>query len=51
MVIRHSGKGFDGQLAGKGKGLTNMRQRAAQTKGKLAIESKPGEGTVITLAS
>ncbi|WP_218132936.1 sensor histidine kinase [Dyadobacter soli] len=49
MVIRDNGKGFDHQSARQGNGLTNMRQRAAQMKGQLTIESAPGEGTVITL--
>jgi len=49
MVICDNGKGFENQLAGQGNGLTNMRQRAAQMKGQLTIQSTPGEGTVITL--
>ena len=49
MVIRDNGKGFDEQLTRKGNGLTNMQQRAVQMKGQLAIQSKQGEGTVVTL--
>lgn len=49
MVISDNGKGFDGQLARQGNGLTNMRQRAVHMKGLLTIESTPGKGTVITL--
>ena len=49
MVIRDNGKGFDDNLDRRGNGLTNMQQRAVQMKGELTIQSKPGEGTVITL--
>lgn len=49
MVIRDNGKGFDKQLPRQGNGLTNMRQRAAQMKGQLTIQSTPGGGTVVTL--
>jgi streptogramin lyase len=49
MVIHDNGKGFDNQFTRQGNGLTNMRQRAVQMKGRLTIQSIPGEGTVITL--
>ena len=49
MVIKDNGKGFDLESAKQGNGLANMRQRAAQMKGTLLIQSEKGSGTVITL--
>jgi len=55
VAIKDDGKGFD--LAEveisydrRGKlGLLNMRERAEMIRGRLSIESAPGEGTTITL--
>jgi signal transduction histidine kinase len=49
LTIRDYGKGFDMQTRSSGNGLKNMRQRAADMKGDIRIESKPGEGTTIDL--
>lgn len=49
MVITDNGKGFDNINAKEGNGLANMRQRAAQMKGKLVIESSKESGTIISL--
>ena len=49
LAIRDYGKGFDMQTRSSGNGLRNMRQRAADMKGEINIESKPGEGTTIDL--
>lgn len=47
LTVADDGKGFD---TGKTKiktGLTSMRERAASVNGKVAVDSKPGEGTSI----
>jgi signal transduction histidine kinase len=49
MNITDNGKGFDVNALAEGNGLHNMRQRAAQLKGKLIIESAPLKGTQIIL--
>jgi ligand-binding sensor domain-containing protein len=49
MNITDNGKGFDVNALAEGNGLHNMRQRAAQLKGKLIIESAPLKGTRIIL--
>jgi signal transduction histidine kinase len=48
MIIKDNGIGFDIDKA-DGNGLGNMYKRAASLKGRLQIQSKPGEGTQITL--
>jgi len=48
VVINDNGVGFDTELTG-GNGLQNIRKRAAELKGSVAIESRSGFGTTITL--
>jgi ligand-binding sensor domain-containing protein/two-component sensor histidine kinase len=48
MIIKDNGVGFDIDKA-DGNGLGNMYKRAASLKGRIQIQSKPGEGTQITL--
>ena len=48
MIIKDNGVGFDIDAA-DGNGLGNMYKRAASLKGRILIQSKPGEGTQITL--
>jgi signal transduction histidine kinase len=48
MIIQDDGIGFDIDKA-DGNGLGNMYKRAAALKGRINIQSKPGEGTQITL--
>lgn len=54
LMISDDGKGFEvpqllGDLARDGMlGLTGMRERATLIGGTLQVESKPGEGTVVT---
>ncbi len=48
MIIQDDGVGFDIDKA-DGNGLGNMYKRAASLKGRIQIQSKPGEGTRITL--
>ena len=47
--IRDDGQGFDPACA-KGHGLENMRARAAQVGGRIAVKSAAGEGTQIRIA-
>jgi signal transduction histidine kinase len=55
VAIKDDGKGFDlaeveRSYDRRGKlGLLNMRERAEMIRGRLSIESAPGEGTTITL--
>ena len=53
IVIRDNGKGFDSALAlgdGQHIGIQNVRERVEQLcNGRLTIDSKPGEGTVVTV--
>ncbi|MBL0882203.1 MAG: hypothetical protein IBJ16_02435 [Chitinophagaceae bacterium] len=48
MMVQDDGIGFDLDKA-DGNGLGNMYKRAAALKGRIHIQSKPGEGTQITL--
>jgi len=47
MVIQDFGRGFDPYAArsGHGLGLVSMEERVRLVKGKLSVNSKPGEGT------
>jgi PAS domain S-box-containing protein len=49
LVVSDSGRGFDIEqaLAGKGLGLTSMRERIRLINGTLTIDSKPMRGTTI----
>ncbi|MEO8406573.1 MAG: ATP-binding protein, partial [Chitinophagaceae bacterium] len=58
LTVKDNGKGFDtaklktGQSQSlSGNGLRNMKMRAAEMKGEIRIESKPGEGTSVSLIS
>ena len=53
LTIRDNGVGFDtsqvanGTAARRGLGLTNMQERMMAVGGRVAVESQPGNGTVI----
>ncbi|WP_053977645.1 sensor histidine kinase [Mangrovimonas xylaniphaga] len=49
IVALDDGKGFDGETITKGSGLINMKSRAALVDTSFLLESKPGEGTRLTL--
>lgn len=49
MKIKDYGVGFDLKDLDEGNGLDNMKKRAANLNGTLAIHSKPGEGTELIL--
>lgn len=55
LSVRDDGRGFDvdsteSEYAQRGSlGLLNMKERAELCQGKLAIDSKPGKGTIVTL--
>lgn len=50
IVIRDNGQGFDTRtLSTPGLGLIGMSERAASVNGQLAVNSRPGQGTTITL--
>jgi len=50
LVLRDNGLGFDTNEARKGNGINNMNIRAARLNGRLYIDSKPGKGTIMSLA-
>ena len=49
LIVRDSGKGFDTEAAGQGRGLglTSMRERVRLVNGTIDIQSKPMGGTTI----
>ena len=59
MEIKDDGKGFDlsktsegyksSDVFGGGNGLKNMQTRAKEMNGKLSVNSRPGEGAVVSL--
>jgi signal transduction histidine kinase len=49
-TIQDNGAGFNPNSIKKGLGLRSMEERAAGLDGVLAITSKPGEGTSITMS-
>jgi signal transduction histidine kinase/ligand-binding sensor domain-containing protein len=50
LQVKDNGVGFDVKAADSGNGLGNMQKRADALKGKLEMNSKAGEGTIIKLA-
>lgn len=49
MVIRDDGKGFDLKNVRESNGIVLYHKRAADIKGRVVIESRPGQGTCIQL--
>ena len=49
LSVADDGVGFDPAMVTQGNGLKNLRQRAARMQGAVHIESRPGEGTTLTL--
>ena len=49
LEITDNGKGFDPAAVQYGNGMVNMRQRAADIKGKLEVQAAPGAGVRILL--
>ena len=51
LEVEDDGVGFDPGAAGEGCGLRNMRDRARLVEGSLEVDSRPGSGTRIRLAT
>ena len=49
LTIRDDGEGFDPASTNGGFGLLSMRERARAIGGELSVDSRPGEGTTVTL--
>lgn len=49
LDVKDNGIGFEINKADSGNGLTNMQKRAEALKGRVFIQSTPGEGTRVTL--
>ncbi|HZC25912.1 MAG TPA: GAF domain-containing sensor histidine kinase [Actinopolymorphaceae bacterium] len=52
LTVADDGKGFAGNPAAQGGhhlGLASMRERARKAGGRLRVDSRPGEGTTVTL--
>lgn len=50
LTLRDDGCGFDPDVASTGRGLKNMRRRAAEVGAALVLSSRPGSGTELTLS-
>ncbi len=48
LIVSDAGSGFDPAAAHPGRGLTHIRDRAAELGGTLLVDSAPGRGTTIT---
>ena len=51
LKIEDDGAGFAPDEVPRGNGLNNMRRRATDLQGTLVVDSRPGEGTRITLTA
>jgi signal transduction histidine kinase len=49
ITVRDDGRGFDPATPSRGFGLLGMRERAELVDGSLEVNSRPGEGTVVTV--
>ncbi|MCU0751087.1 MAG: ATP-binding protein, partial [Akkermansiaceae bacterium] len=49
VEIEDDGKGFDPSDVPEGHGLANLRERAASMRADMQLDSRPGQGTTITL--
>ncbi len=49
LRIEDDGVGFDAAASSSGRGLINLRERAAQIGGQLTIQTAPGKGTLVAL--
>jgi len=49
LLVRDNGVGFDKTQASEGNGMENIKRRAAALKGKVNIETAPGQGAAIHL--
>jgi signal transduction histidine kinase len=49
VQITDNGQGFDMKNIPSGLGLHSMRERASMIGGSLLVDSKPGEGTRVTI--
>lgn len=51
LILQDNGRGFEPAAAASGHGLRNLRARAARMKATFEVQSCPGQGTRLTLAS
>jgi signal transduction histidine kinase len=49
LTVKDHGSGFETSLSGRGNGMDNMKNRARESGGTLAIDSNPGKGTDVVL--
>lgn len=49
IMVKDNGSGFDRTTIVAGNGLVNMQLRAREIRGTVSIDSRPGEGTCVTL--
>lgn len=49
LSVKDDGKGFDLNVKTHGNGLSNLKKRALDLKGKFEIRSSPGKGTEVSL--
>jgi signal transduction histidine kinase len=51
LTLQDNGRGFDPAANTGGNGLRNLRARAARMKASFEVQSRPGQGTRLTLSS
>ncbi len=51
LIVKDDGIGFDVKAADSGNGLGNMQKRADNMNAKITVQSKVGEGTMVTLVA
>jgi two-component system, NarL family, sensor histidine kinase UhpB len=51
LMISDNGRGFDPEASVDGNGIASMKKRAAAFGGRFAIESRPGEGSRVSLSA
>jgi signal transduction histidine kinase len=49
LIVEDNGQGFEAAVATEGMGMGNLRARAAEFKGVVNVDSKPGRGTSISI--
>ncbi|MDH3756124.1 MAG: ATP-binding protein, partial [Acidimicrobiia bacterium] len=49
VEVEDDGLGFEPETGGRGYGLSNMTERAAQISAELDVSSIPGDGTTVSL--
>lgn len=49
VMVEDDGRGFDPSKAAEGMGTGNIRERAREFNGSVAIDARPGRGTIVSI--